>query len=305
MSCKTTFSLLALLITVTTSLPNAAMAQVESPVLDNIRATKAIRLGIREGAKPFSSFPEGSKTPVGYSVDICLAVVEHIRKELRMKDLAVTYVPVSSTTRMSKIKAREIDMECGITVNTESRQKDADFSYAFFISGQQVLSRKSAKITDLNSLNAKSVAITKGTTAEKLFPQLRDTNLNLMRLVTFASNQEAFAALESGKVDAFATIDVVLETLRLQSATPDAYVLSKESLSVEPNAIMLQLGDPEFKKLVNAGLRKYYSSPAVQATYSRWFLANGFSIPMSRMLRESINSPSGNAGVAMILGYSL
>ncbi|GAA5166462.1 amino acid ABC transporter substrate-binding protein [Viridibacterium curvum] len=285
---------------------HASTGQAQSAsVIDKLKAGKPLEVGIREATKPFSWFPEGSKVPTGYSVEICNGAIEHVKKDLKLRELTVNYVPVNSTSRMAKIKSREIDMECGITVNTESRQKDADFSYALFISGQQVLSRRSAGITDLSSLNGKIIAITKGTTAEKLFPQLRDSMLQQMRLVTFASNQEAFKALESGQVQGFAQIDVVLETMRIQSAQANELVMTKESLSVEPNSIMLPKDDPEFRKLVNAGLRKLYASPAMGAIYKRWFQADGFNIPMSRMLRESFNSPAGNAGVALILGYSL
>lgn len=286
------------------SLFHSFAAHAQTNALERIRQSKTVNMGIREGAKPFSFFTEPGK-PAGYTVELCHKVVEQLRKELKLSELKVNYVGVSAANRIEKVKTGAVDFECGMTTNTKSRQAEADFSHAFFMSGEQVLSRADSGISDLNSLNGKTIAITKGTTAEKLFTQLRDNQLQQMKLVVFTSNQEAFKALESRQVSGFAQLDVVLESLRSQAVNPAAFVMSKESLSVEPQSIMLARDNPELKALINRSLRAVYASNEINTLYDKWFNTPNFNIPQSKMQKEAISRPSSEPAVALMLGYAL
>jgi glutamate/aspartate transport system substrate-binding protein len=272
--------------------------------LETIHQTRTLNVGIREGARPFSYFGEQGK-PEGYTVDFCNRVINAIRKEARIPDLKVNFVPVNAVNRVEKIKSGAVDFECGQTVNTKSRQEDVDFSYAIFISGEQFMSRAGSGLTNLNSLDGKMVATIKGSTAEKLFARLHDTGMANVRLVSYASNEEALKALESGKVSAFAQLDVTLESLRAQAPDPSRFVVSKESLSVEPNCIMLRRDDAELKKLINNVVRSLLASSEFNAMYDKWFKSGGLNISASHMLRDSVSRPSDEPAFALILGNAL
>ena len=63
------------------------------------------------------------KQPAGYSVDLCLRIVEAVKTKLGRPDLTVKYVPVSAENRFDKVAEGTIDLECGNTTHTLSGQK--------------------------------------------------------------------------------------------------------------------------------------------------------------------------------------
>ena len=73
-----------------------AFAQAPADTLARIKETRAITLGVREAARPFSYLNE-QKQPVGYSVDLCLAAVDEIKRTLKLPELKVNYKVVSGS----------------------------------------------------------------------------------------------------------------------------------------------------------------------------------------------------------------
>jgi len=282
----------------------APLAHAESiDTLDKLRKTHTLLIGVRDDSLPFSTLGQGNAT--GYSVELCNKVLEQTRKELKLPDLKAQYVQVTQTDRFKKLKDGVIDLECASTVNTRSRQVDASFSFAHFVGGERMLTRKNTNIQDISNLAGKTVAVVAGTTAEKLFTQLRDGQMKTMKLEIFTTNREAFKALETGKVAAFGQLDIILESQRLQSSDADQFVLSQTPLSVEPMGLMLRKDDAAFRTIVDKTLSTLYSSGEINAIYDRWFNSGKLQVPMSRMLRECLTRPSREPGVALGLGYSL
>ncbi|MEO8321153.1 MAG: transporter substrate-binding domain-containing protein, partial [Bradyrhizobium sp.] len=76
-----------------------AGAQELTGTLKNIKETGAITLGYRESSIPFS-YLDDSQKPVGYAMDICLEIVNAVKKELRLDKLEVKLNPVSSSARI-------------------------------------------------------------------------------------------------------------------------------------------------------------------------------------------------------------
>lgn len=283
-------------------LPALASAQ-SIDTLEKLRKTKVLAVGVRDNSLPFSTLSQGMAS--GYSVELCNKVLDQTRKELKIPDLKIQYFPVTASNRFSKLKDGTIDIECGLTVNTRSRQAEASFSYSHFVAGERFLSRKDSGIQEVEALAGKSVAVVKGTTAEKLFTQLRDGQIKTMKLEVFESNPDAFKALEAGKVQAFGQLDIVLESQRLQSSTPDRFVVSSKPMSVEPMGMALRKDDVAFRAIVDKTFSALYASGDINGIYERWFNTGALQIPMSRMLKECVSRPSREAGVALGLGYAL
>src|SRR5882757_7363825 len=66
-----------------------------SPTLANIKKTGVVRLGYRESSPPFS-FLDHSNRPIGYSLELCEAIVEEIGVEVDNANLKSEYVKVTS-----------------------------------------------------------------------------------------------------------------------------------------------------------------------------------------------------------------
>jgi glutamate/aspartate transport system substrate-binding protein len=280
-----------------------ASAQAVGDTMAKIRASKTIVLGVREAARPFSYLNE-QKQPVGYSVDLCLNAVDEIKKELKLGELKVQYKTVSGPERIPKLLSGEIDLECGSTTNTRARQEKVDFSYTFFVASMRVLTPKNLQVDSLKDLNGLSIALSKGTTSEKLFKQLEGGELKAT-LESYASNTDAYKALKDGKVRAFPQDDSLLIGLAANDKALDTLGVSALALSVEPYAVMMRKGDTTLQAAVDRSLARLYSTGEINAIYSKWFATDALTIKMGRLTRDSFTRPNREAGVAMLLGYSI
>jgi len=282
----------------------AAPAQSASDTMSKIRSSRTIVLGVRDAARPFS-YLNAQKQSVGYSVDLCLNAVEEIKRELKLPELKVQYKLVTGPERIPKLIAGEIDLECGSTTNTKARKEKVDFSYTFFVAAMRVLTPKGLRVESLADLNGLPIALSKGTTSEKLFAQLVTGELQKAQVQSFANNGEAYQALKEGKVRAFPQDDSLLMGLVSNDKALDALALSPLALSVEPYAVMVRKGDTALLAAVDRSLARLYSSGEINAIYAKWFATDTLTIKMGRLTRDSFTRPNREPGVAMLLGYSL
>jgi glutamate/aspartate transport system substrate-binding protein len=282
---------------------STSQAQDPMDTMSRIRESRSITLGVREASRPFSFLNE-QKNPIGYSVDLCLAAVDEIKHELKLSELKVQYKVVSGPERIPKILANEIDLECGSTTNTKSRQEQVAFSYTTFVAGMRLLVPKGTKAEVLKDLDGMQIGLSKGTTSEKLFTKLNGGEVK-MQLQIFASNPDAYKALRQGKINAFAQDDSLLLGLASFDKALDSLELTHFALSVEPYAIMMRKNDTALGAVVDRRLSKMYASGEIQTIYKKWFATDALTIPMGRLTRDSIMRPNKEPGVALLLGYSI
>ena len=110
-------------------LPAPASAQDVglSSTLANIKRTHTVRLGYREASPPFS-FLDQANRPIGYSLELCEAIVEEIGTEVDDANLKIDYVKVTPETRIPAVIDNKIDLECGSTTANAERAKRVAFS---------------------------------------------------------------------------------------------------------------------------------------------------------------------------------
>ena len=113
--------------------------------LKKIKAVGAVTIGFRDASVPFSYLGPG-RTPIGYSIDLCLAIVEAVKADLGAEDLKVKYFPVNSQTRIPLVVDGTVDLECGSTTNNTERQKLVAFSPIFFVSGTKLMVKRSSAV---------------------------------------------------------------------------------------------------------------------------------------------------------------
>jgi glutamate/aspartate transport system substrate-binding protein len=77
------------------------------------------------------------------------------------------------------------------------------------------------------------------------------------------------------------------------------------TLSVEPYAVMMRKGDASLQAAVDRSLARLFSTGAITAVYDKWFTTDRLTIKMSRLTRDSFVRPNKEAGVAMLLGFSI
>ena len=235
------------------------MAQELTGTLKNIKDTGAITLGYRNSSIPFSYLDDNQK-PIGYAMDICLKIVDAVKKELKLDKLEVKLNPVTSSTRIPLLANGTIDLECGSTTNNAERQKQVAFTNTHFLTASRYVSKKASKINSIDDLKGKSVVSTAGTTNIKQLTEANAArNLNI-NIIPAKDHAEAFLMVETDRAVAFVMDDILLASLVAGSKAPDDYVISKDAFSKpEPYGIMLRKDDPAFKKVVDAATAALYT----------------------------------------------
>lgn len=239
--------------------------------LEKIRATKTIALGYRDSSVPFS-YAGPTKEPMGYSVDLCARVVDDLRSELKLPDLQARWVPVSVETRVRALVDGAIDLECGSTTNTLSRQERVDFSLTTFITGASLLALAGSNVGD--QLGAIRIAVIPGTTTEQM---VKNAIVSMgataadAKLVPVQDHADGLAAVVDRRAEVYATDRAILMGLVTSASNPRQFALLDRYLSYEPYALMLRRGDPDFRLAVNRTLARLYRTGQVVDIYRRWF----------------------------------
>ncbi|MFZ6773775.1 amino acid ABC transporter substrate-binding protein [Undibacterium sp. SXout7W] len=268
--------------------------------IGKIRSSQTIVIGIRE-TPPFS-YTDDKKQALGYSVDLCLKVVDALKKELKLPNLKVQFYPVDSATRFSALVEDKIDLECGSTTNNAERRKKYGFTIPHFFSSVRALVRTESGIKNWNQLRNRTVVTTKSTTTVKLLTERNDTNSLNIKLVEGNSDQESFKMVEDKKADVFPMDDVLLYGLRADSKNPAAFSIVGDALSIEPYSIMLRKDDPAFKKIVDNEMLRLIHEGEIYKIYDRWFMRpippKGINMNMSMgfLLRDSLRFPTDQVG---------
>jgi glutamate/aspartate transport system substrate-binding protein len=132
----------------------------------------------------------------------------------------------------------------------------------------------------LTDMSGKKIAVIGGTTNE------RAVNEQLKRLqitatvVPMKTRDEAFALLDDGKADAFASDKLLLLGAALKTKEPKSLAILEDQLSFEPYGIVLPRGDASLRLAVNTALSQIYGSGEITDIFGRWFAGFGRPSPI-------------------------
>jgi glutamate/aspartate transport system substrate-binding protein len=270
-------------------LATAASAQTDgeglSPTLAAIKSTQVVHLGYRESSPPFS-FIDPSNRPIGYSLELCEAVVDEIGVEVDDPNLKIEYVKVTSDDRIPAVLQNKIDLECGSTTANAERARQVAFSPLMFVAGTKLMVRKPSSIVTAADLKGKTVVVTKGTTNEQAMHAV-DGKLGLgLNIVAAPDHDQSYQMLADGKVDAFATDDILLYGLIARHKSQDKFRFTGDYLSYDPYGIMFRKGEPQLAAVVERTFRKLATNHDLIPLYNKWFVSR---LPTGERLNVAIS----------------
>lgn len=166
---------------------------------------------------PFESL-DGSEV-VGIEVDILQAITGKLGLEMQLEQMDFESV-------IPGVQAGKFDIGMsGITI-TADRQKNCDFTQPYFLASQAIVVTPDSDITCKADLEGKTVSVQTGTTAEEYCME------NGYDVLAFAANNDAAAALTSGKAAAW----VVDNEVGVALAAQQGLVVLDEAMTSEPYA---------------------------------------------------------------------
>jgi ABC-type amino acid transport substrate-binding protein len=253
-------------------------AQTLTGTLKKVKDSGTLTIGYRENAMPIS-FAGTDGKPAGFSIDLCKEIAVAVQQELQLPSLNVAWVPVTPENRVDQVASGAIDIECGSTTASLSRQQKVDFTLMTFVDGASLLIVEGAGIQRVSDLNGKRIGIVPGTTTEKALGAYLQENAVTATVVPVKDHDEGLAGLQTGKLDAYASDRIILVGLILQARGTARYSLALDVLSHEPYAFMVRRDDSAFRLVANRTLARIYRSGAIGTLYAKWFGALGKPTP--------------------------
>jgi glutamate/aspartate transport system substrate-binding protein len=243
-----------------------------SPTLANIAKAHVVHLGYRESSPPFS-FLDQANRPIGYSLELCEAIVDEIGVEVDDPNLKIEYVKVTSDDRIPAVVQGKIDLECGSTTANAERAKQVAFSPLMFVAGTKLMVPKASTISAPKDLQGKTVVVTKGTTNEQAMHAVDKKFALGLNILVAPDHEQSYQMLVNGKADAFATDDILLYGLIARHKSQDKFRVTGEYLSYDPYGIMFRKGEPQLTAVVERTFRKLATNHDLVPLYNKWFVA--------------------------------
>lgn len=245
------------------------------------QAPDQVELGYRTDAPPFSSL-EGEKL-VGYSVDLCVKVMQHLIDVYEAEKVDANLVPATAGTRFDLLTSGEIDILCGATTVTLERRYFMGFSIPIFVDGVgfavadnadpaiTALAAESLPATDLaasDPLAGKTVGVLENTTTEAFIDHTILTASKDIQVEVFDTHLAALDALARGDIAAYFASHGILQGLAAGDAP---IVVSPAHLTYEPIALGLSRDDPDLALVVDEALSQLYLSGEIIPIYEKYF----------------------------------
>lgn len=264
----------ALLALLTAGMPPAAA----EGTLEKIERTGEFVMGYRVDSNPLSFEDRGGR-PSGYSVDFCRRIAAGVKARFPGKDIEAKFVRIGSAERISAVASGEIDIECGATTITLSRQEEVDFSLPTFVTGGSVLSLASSGIEGMPDLAGKKVGVLQSTTTiEQLRGYLAENGIDA-EVVVVTGRNEGMSRLNEGDIQALAADQIVLIGQVIGAPDPGRYSIASDIFSFEPYGLVVRKDDAEFRLLVNRVISQLYRSDQQADIFYKWIGRLGIEVP--------------------------
>ncbi len=165
---------------------------------------------------------------------------------------------------MTKLEEGDIDIECGSTSKTLSRQARVDFTLLTFVTGTELLVHVGSKINDPSGLEGKRVAVLPGTTTDLVIRNVLKEKMINAEIVAVRDHDDGLAALQDHRADAYASDEIILIGLARGAKNAEDLRLSGSLYSYEPYALMVRKNDADFRLIADRALAETYRSATSQ-----------------------------------------
>jgi general L-amino acid transport system substrate-binding protein len=240
-----------------------APAAGPSPTLEAVRQRGNLECGVHLGLPGFS-YADDKGVWSGLDVDLCRAVAAAIFGDATK----VKYTPTSVQQRWAVLGSGQVDLLSRNSTITFSRDVSLgiDFVGINFYEGQTFVVRKKAGIKSPKEMDGATVCVAAGSTEEKnVGDWFRERNLKLT-VVNFQKNDDAIAAYDQERCDAYTAGVGALAGQRRKLKSPADHVILTELISNDPQGPVVRHGDNKWGDLVRWVLNGTIAAEALGVT---------------------------------------
>ena len=234
-------------------------AQAHAGALEAVKARGTLVVGVRQDFPPLGYLDDNGKN-AGFEVDLA----RYMARQLLGDEGRLRVTPVSAGNRITALISGSVDLLIAAMTVMEDRATVLAFSDPYFLSGTLLLVPRNSPIQGMPDVKGRRVAVLEGSIQEGGIAPVYPEAIR----VKFWTVSEAVAALQAGKVDAFAEDDVLV--LALARQYPDLAAVGKP-FRPHPYAVAMPKGDGELRAWVNDQLQKAKADGTYDTLWNRYF----------------------------------
>jgi general L-amino acid transport system substrate-binding protein len=224
-----------------------ARADFNSPTIDAIKKRDQLICGVDTGIPGFA-FQDAAGKWQGLDIAYCQAIAAAVLGDPNK----VKYVGTTAKVRFSVLQSGEIDVLIRDSTQTLSRNTDLGLATGAvnFFTGQAFMVRKSLNVAHVKELNGATVCVLTGTTLELNIADYGRANNVKINTLLFEKPEEAFAAAEAGRCDAYTDDGGSVAAARSAMKNPKDWIILPELISREFLGSLCRQGDERWSILV-------------------------------------------------------
>lgn len=274
---KTIISLCSLSLLIGT-IPDA----VAETVAEKIARTGKLTAGTSKDALPFA-YRNAEGELVGYSIDILQLITNQLEEEYD-REIELELIALEPKERIPKLIDGEVDIVCDASSFTWKRDRVVDFSFSYSSTGTRLLTKKGNNFWDADSLVDRRIGALAKTTNEQAIRRVQP----LAEMVMVKDRAAGYEALRQGKINAFASDGILLETWLSNIPNPQDFQIVGD-YSREGIGCMVPENNSQFLNTVNYTLVEFMQGflnekPEYVTIFDQWFGAQGV-LPLTQDLR--------------------
>jgi len=240
--------------------------QTQATDLQKLLGKSEIVIGLDDAFPPIG-FRDDKGQLVGFDIDLATAAFNRI-------GLKPVFKPVAWDGVILTLMDKDIDVIWNGMTITAARQQQISFSNPYLNGSDDFIVRNNSGITKPEDLQGKIVGVQTGSTQES---ELKDSALGgkLGALRSYASNDEAFLDLKSGRLDAL-LIDNFAGRYYLTNINKDGNLYSVVSGGFGTNqaGVGIRKEDTALKTAIDQALEQMKADGTAKAISQKWFGAD-------------------------------
>jgi general L-amino acid transport system substrate-binding protein len=219
----------------------------QAGTLDDVKARGKLLCGVTTGLAGFGA-PNDKGEWAGLDIDLCKGVAAAVFGDASK----VEFKPLSAEQRFTALQSGEVDMLARNSTWTLKRDTELklDFVTVNYYDGQGFMVHKDTGVKSALELKGATVCVQEGTTTEKNMGDFDKANGLGFEPVKFKENDQARAAYDEGRCDAYTTDASGLAGERTALKDPANNIILPEIISKEPLGPVVRHGDNQWGDVV-------------------------------------------------------
>jgi general L-amino acid transport system substrate-binding protein len=241
----------------------AALAgPARADVLDDVKTHGVVKCGVTLAAPGFSAEDNAGKR-TGFDVDLCKSIAAAALGD----DSKIQLVPMDLKTAFAGLPGGVVDVLTHRFTWTQSRDVGGlKFAKVMFFDGQGFAVTKKSRANKIADLNNATICTAQGSTSELIVADYFRAHKLKYKIVTFASQEQAWDAFVGKRCDAAINDRSGLAARLAKLPNKDDFKVLAETVSNEPIGPIVAQGQPRWEALVRFTLNALVAAEELGVT---------------------------------------